>query len=200
MSLLRPLLFCALFSFLVLGPACQSTAVSWVPDGDGHVTALQREPIRLPGLGYLYLGDRHHAVLEALRAHGFDCSAEAATSRLMACVRPPGKEEPTGGVVKLEFQQSLLAGVQAELEPPGDETGKLARQRFDELEHEWSHAFGRAEVVQRRGIIAARHTLRNGTALLAVCYEGEPTLVVEHVQLQTDKIHIPPPPRDSGTR
>ena len=190
-----------LTALFLAAPLCACAGnVSWVPDTSGKIVALHKEPVRLPGLGYLSLGQPRHEAIAALRAHGFDCSDEAASSRSQACVRAPGTEEPTGGVVMLSLEQGSLAGVQAQLQPGADDSGKLARRRYDTLQQEWSQAFGRAQEVKRPGIVAARHSLPNGTALLAVWYDGDPTLVVEHVQMQLDSVRIPPPPRDTGTR
>ena len=100
----------------------------------------------------------------------------------------------------MAFEQGVLAGVQAQLQSEGDDTGSRARERFDRIEQEWNQAFGKAQEIRRPGILAARHSLRDGTALLAVCYDGEPTLIVEHVQQQLDDVRIPPPPRDTDTR
>lgn len=177
--------------------AC-SGRVTWVPDSDGRVRALHHQQVLLPGLDYLTLGSRQPDAIAALRAHGFDCSEEVSVTQ--ACVRPPGPAEPTGGVVMLEFQHMLLSGVQAQLQPPGDPSGKLARQTFEKLEATWARSYGKGEQVNRPGITATRHSLRNGTVLLAVAYDGEPTLIVEHLQMQVDKVRIPPPPRDVGTR
>lgn len=185
----------------LLSPICGCHGgVSWVPDNSGQLVAMRKEPVKLPGLSYLALGQPRHESIAALRAHGFDCSEEAASSRSQACVRPPGGDEPTGGVVMLSFEQGALAGVQAQIQPEGDESGRLAKERYDSLQREWTAAFGRAQEIRRPGILAARHSLRNGTALVAVWYDGDPTLIVEHVQLQLDSVRIPPPPRDTGTR
>lgn len=187
----------ALGACSISGPGPGSGRVTWVPDGDGRVTALHHQRVLLPGLEYLTLGARQPDTIEALRAHGFDCSEEASVTQ--ACVRPPGAAEPTGGVVMLEFQHLMLSGVQAQLQPPG-ERSELAQQQFESLEAQWTKSYGKGEMVKRPGIVATRHNLRNGTVLLAVSYEGEPTLIVEHLQMQVDKIRIPPPPRESGTR
>jgi hypothetical protein len=189
----------ALIFALLPMSACRSN-VSWVPGSDGRLVAMRQEPVRLPGLTYLALGQARHEAVAALRTRGFECSDEAASSRSQACVRPPGAEEPTGGVVMLSFDQGALAGVQAQLQPEGDDSGKVARKRYEAIQAEWTQAFGRSQEIRRPGIVAARHSLPNGTALLAVWYDGDPTLIVEHVQVQLDTVRIPPPPRDTGTR
>lgn len=184
-------------SFTVLG--CHNSA-TWVADSSGRVVMFHNEQVKLPGLSYLSLGSPQPTVLQALRGHGFDCNEEVSTGQTQACVRPPGSEEPTGGVVMLEFQQAVLSGVQAHLQPPGDESGALAKKLYDDLEREWSHSYGRPVEVRRPGITAARHSLQNGTALLLVRYDGEPTLLAEHIQIQQDTVKIPPPPGGGSTR
>ncbi len=182
---------------LVLLPFCTMpilgchSNLSWVPDGNGHVMAFHHQPVKLPGLEYLSLGSPQGEVLSALRNHGFECDSEASTSRTQACIRAPGEQDPKGGEIVLEFEHMLLSGVQAQLQPAGDETGKLSALRYGELLALWTRAYGRPVEARRAGITAARYTLHNGTALLLVRYDQEPTLLAEHLQVQHDQPQIP---------
>ncbi|MCS6913403.1 MAG: hypothetical protein RMK29_02405 [Myxococcales bacterium] len=168
-------------ALLLLGLGACSGPHALVPDDQGHLVPIRMEPVHLPGLTYLSLGQARPAVLSALAARGFDCSDAGPGERTQACVRPPGPEEPTGGTVLVEFEGGVLVGVQAHLQVAGDQTGQRAQERFDSLEREWTQAFGQPERVRRPGIVATRRSLRGRTMLLAVHYEGEPTLLVEQV-------------------
>lgn len=170
---------------LLLGLGACSGTHALVPDDQGRLVPIRMEPVHLPGLTYLSLGQPQPAVLAALAARGFECSDVGLGGRTQACVRPPGPEEPSGGAVLVEFHGGVLVGVQAHLQVAGDQTGQQAQDRFDSLEREWTRAFGQPEQVRRPGIVATRRSLRNRTALLAVHYEGEPTLLVEQVWPQS---------------
>jgi hypothetical protein len=171
--------------------ACSGN-VSFIPDGNGHLIELRHEPVRVPGLSYLTLGSPQRDVLSALRAQGFACDVEAASGKTQACIRAPGDEDPKGGEVVLEFENLLLTGVQAQLQPPGDDTGKLSTQRFEALSAQWNREHGRGVEVKRGGITAVRYNLRDRTSLLLIHYDGEPTLIAEHLLMQEEQADVPP--------
>lgn len=183
-TLIVPALLC------MVATSCRSGA-AWVPDGAGRQQSVRTDAVKLPGLEYLRLGARQGEVSQSLRSRGYDCSEEASTSNTLACIRAPGKEEPSGGVVMLLFEHSLLAGVQAQLQPPGDEGGRLARLRYEDLSRDWSKAYGKPVEVVRPGVKVTRFNLHNGTALFLAYYDHEPdTVHVEHSQIVSESLAV----------
>ena len=109
--------------------------------------------------------------MASLRGHGVPCKSEGQAPGQLAC------SSGQAGQIMLHFVASRLSGVQVQ-QP------HTAAASVQALQNAWILAYGvPVQKVQRPGILAAKHPLRDGSALLMVYNEEEGILLMEQVGL-----------------